>query len=218
MDPFWAAILGGAVGGVIVAVVESLLGGRREQERWLRDQRQRAYAEHLDLLIRIVEAHQELWYRYRQPQADEPIEETVTRMNALFGELSASTRRLDLVATPGMRQRAMTFLLSVGGFLAAMEQIITGAAAARGEVPNELIETWQIDESLALEFAQAARAELGAGRDVRYRIRTRVLSGRLALRAWWLGRTGRSRSQELAHRLRERANALAERDSEPGAD
>lgn len=218
MDPFWAAILGGAVGGVLVAIVDSFLGGRREQERWLRDKRQHAYSEHHDLIIRIVEAHQELWLRFRQPQADEPIEETVAQMNALFGELSSSTRRLDLIATPGMRGRAMVFLLNVGAFLAAMEQIITGAAAARGEDANELIETSQIDEGLALAFADAARAELGAGRDVRYRIRRRVRNRWLALRAWRLRRSGRTRSAELARRLREQRDALVEREPEAEAD
>src|SRR5688572_7356524 len=128
MDPFWAAILGGAVGGVIVAFVESFLGGRREHERWLRDMRQRAYSEHHDILIRIVEAHQEFWFRASQPQDDEPVEETAATLNGLFGELTVSTRRLDLIATPRMRERAMRFLLSVAGFMSAVEQIITGAA------------------------------------------------------------------------------------------
>jgi hypothetical protein len=218
MDPFWAAILGGAVGGVIVALIESFLGGRREQERWLRDKRQRAYAEHHDILIRIVETHQELWFRARQPQADEPLEESAAKLNALFGELSVSTRQLDLIATPNMRQRAMRFLLSVAGFLSAVEQIITGAAAAHGEDPNELLETWQINESLPLEFAEAARAELGAGRDVRYRMSRWVRNRWRGLRAWWLRRTGRTRSQELARRIRQRANALTDRDPEADAD
>lgn len=218
MDPFWAAILGGAVGGVIVAVVESFLGGRREQERWLRDQRQRAYAKHHDILIRIVQVHQELWLRVRQPQEDEPFEQSVAELNALFGKLTVSTRRLDLIASPAMRQRAMKFLLSVAGFLAAVEQIITGSAAAHGEDPTELLETWQIDESLPVEFADAARAELGAGRDMRYRLRRRIRNRWWSIRAWWLRRTGRSRSAELARRLRERREALVEGEPETGAD
>lgn len=217
MDPFWAAILGGAVGGVIVALVESFLGGRRDHERWLRDKRQHAYSEHHEILIRIAEAHEEFWFRARQPQADEPLEETASNLNALFGQLTVSTRRLDLIATPGMRQRAMRFLLGVAGFMSAVEQIVTGAAAAQGNDPDELLETWQINESLPLEFADAARAELGAGRDLRYRMSRWLRNRRVALRAWWMRRTGRSRSQELVRRLGERRNA-AEHDQEADAD
>lgn len=40
MDPFWAAVVGGGVGGVLVAMVESVLSRSREHERWLREQRQ----------------------------------------------------------------------------------------------------------------------------------------------------------------------------------
>lgn len=182
MDPFWAAIIGGAVGGVIVAFVESFLGGRREHERWLRDKRQAAYSEHHDLLIRVAEAHQEFWFRTGQPQADEPFEETIADLNLLFGELSVSTRRLDLIATPQMRDRAMMLLLNVGAFMSAAEHMMKGVPGPEGEDPNELIEAWQIDEGLASEFAEAARAELGAGRDVRYRIRRRVRNRWQAMR------------------------------------
>jgi len=181
MDPVWAAILGGAVGGVIVAVVESFLGRSREHQRWLRDRRQRAYSEFLDIAHRTLEVHNDIWFRAKSPRPDEPVVAKGPEMLELFKELSAAVRRMDLIATPAMRDRAFSLMLNVGAFGEAFEQYISGA----GDDPMAGLEVWQIEEHRVIEFSDAARRELGAGRDIRYRLRRRVRRHAQAIRTWW---------------------------------
>lgn len=185
MDPLWAAILGGAVGGVIVAIVESVLGRSREHERWLRDHRQRVYADFLGSAHRALDVQSDISFRAENLKPDEPVAAKGAELMELFSELTAAARRMDVIASAAMRQRSLSMLVQFAAFGNAVEEYITGSAKARGEDPIAGLAAWQVQNYQVTEFAEAARRELGAGRDIRHRLRRRVRLRAEAIRAWW---------------------------------
>lgn len=172
MDPFWAAVLGGGVGGVIVAIVESVLGRFREHERWLRDQRHRTYAEFLDIAQRAYDAHRRvLATAVDSHEPDRAVGRELSNLEAVAQALAAAERRIQVIGTPAMRELALRVRLAHESFGRAVEDSFSGLTVKQGGNPMSELAEYQMQEYEVRDFANGARRELGAGRDLRYRLR-----------------------------------------------
>lgn len=173
MDPLWAAILGGAVGGVIVAVVESVLSRSREHGRWIREQRQRHYAEFIGTANALRREQRDGVDRLLSG-GTEPVSVQKAQIVAAMREVEAAWYRLSMVASHSMMVRAAMFENRGYDFLLSFEQVERYEAHAK--------DLW--DQVTGLddleEFTEAARRELGAGHDLRPRLRRWFASRRVA--------------------------------------
>lgn len=161
MDPVWAAILGGAVGGVIVAFVESFLSRSRDHQRWLREQRQQRYGD----VIRTAEAtyrlHNEVLASVRPMDlvTGELRDKIKRRLAADEPQIEAANVQLQLIASPRMVEK--------GSELASWSNELWWLFEGSENEPVEakLVRERTLYWELIEEFIQAARADLGAGRD-----------------------------------------------------
>lgn len=182
MDPLLAAILGGAVGGVIVAVVESFLGRSREQERWLRDQRQRLYVHFVELAEEASVSHERALDAASRLNTDD-VESVALAAEGLTEQMGKAVRTFDVIASPAMRNRAYRVRFLHRTFLRAAHEFANGAATLEG---MEAMQRPQISLAEMSDFTVAARRELGSGHD---RLSRLVSWYRLSrLNRWWVRR------------------------------
>ena len=184
MDPVVAAILGGVVSGAIVAAWSSFLTRSREHERWLREQRQKAYAEFVDELSAVHQLQQSIGDALRQHR-------TLTRADRRRLEdgdnrVTATLARLTVIASRSMLDRAETLRWRAWEMLDGIDRI--GMSEPMG-VEAENVSWWYLESEEVEAFATAARRELGAGRDLRHRIG-----------AWWRWRKGEAMRRWRARR------------------
>ena len=156
MDPFWAALLGGAVGGVIVAIIDSFLSRSREHDKWITEQRQERYAE----LVRAAEGV----YRVQNQVMEEAKGRDITgslrqsihqRLEAARVEMEMAQLQLQLVASPRLVGKGD----EVAGWSAAMWELFDwpkGRSVAYDDLRDR-----HFNYELIEEFIAAARRGLG---------------------------------------------------------
>lgn len=192
MDPFWAAILGGAVGGVLVAVTESLLSRSREHEKWLREQRQRIYLDFVELAEGLSRSHERaLDAASRLDTGD--LKREILGASAVKAELDKVVRLFDVIASPSMRDRAYRLRGLNHAFSQAADDFVDGNATLQG---LEAMQGPWISWVEMSDFTQAARRELGGGHDRGRRLESWYRN--TWLNRWWMIRRLRAHQAKLS--------------------
>lgn len=161
MDPFWAAILGGAVGGVMVAIIDSFLTRSREHERWLREERQRRYTELVDSMERMYTFQDHVMATYRsylpEPPPDKVFVDLHDELESKRLVAEAALLRLRLVASPRMTDEADELV----GRASEVWELVHFTA---GPLTLDQLYERQLEYEEIQGFIESARRELRSGR------------------------------------------------------